>query len=143
MNITPVNVEANEIKGAITQAHVEVVEAPRKKSAEELVREYFKDNPELIAVAWCESRFRQVDANGEIHRGAVNSNDIGIMQVNLSYHAAEALKQNMDLYTLEGNMAYAKHLFDTQGLQPWSASKPCWQKYLNSTTPLAFKEANQ
>ncbi len=142
MNIAPVNVEASGIKGPITQAHIEAVEVPRKKSAEELVREYFKDNPELVAVAWCESRFRQIDANGDIHRGLVNSDDIGVMQINLMYHAGEALKLGMDLYTIEGNMAYAKHLFDTQGLQPWSASKPCWQKYLESPTPLAFKEAN-
>jgi hypothetical protein len=141
MNISPVQVEANEMKGPVTEQNIQMT-LSSQKSTEELVREYFKDNPELVAVAWCESRFRQVDKNGEIHRGLVNSDDIGVMQINLMYHAEEALKHELNLYTLEGNMAYAKVLFDKQGLQPWSASKPCWEKYLHQTTPIAFVERN-
>jgi len=105
-----------------------------------LVREYFKDTPDLIAVAWCESRFTQYDADGSIHRGRVNNDDVGVMQINIVYHLQTALKLDMDLYDTEGNMAYAKYLYDKQGLAPWSASKPCWSKYLGQE--LAFREVN-
>ena len=129
-----------ELKGPVN-ARVEIVESPKRKSVEDLVREYFKDNPELVAVAWCESRFRQIDEDGNLHRGIVNQNDIGVMQINIVYHLETALKLGMDLYTLEGNMAYAKYLFDKQGLQPWSASKPCWEKYLNKDiAQIEFRE---
>lgn len=124
------NVPQAEIKGPIS-GETEIIESPKRKTVEQLVREYFKDNPELVAVAWCESRFRQVDSDGNLHRGIVNQNDIGVMQINIVYHLEQAMKLGMDLYTLEGNMAYAKYLFEKQGLQPWSASKPCWEKYLN------------
>lgn len=125
----PVNVE------------IAVATAPKQKTTEELVREYFKDSPELVAVAWCESRFRQFDANGDIHRGIVNSNDVGIMQINTVYHGEKAHSLNIDIYTLEGNMAYAKYLLERQGLQPWSASEPCWSKYMSKDIKaIAFAE---
>lgn len=123
-------------------AEIVISEAPRRKTAEEIVREYLKDTPDLIAVAWCESRFRQFDANGSIHRGQVNSDDIGVMQINMVYHLQKAMDLKMDIFTLEGNMAYGRYLYEQEGLQPWSASRPCWIRYINNQNNLAFAEVN-
>ncbi len=98
------------------------------KAVEAIVREYFKDDPLLVNIARCESHFRQYLSDGSIHRGRANSRDVGIMQINEKYHLDRALDLGIDIYSIEGNLAYAKFLFDKQGSQPWSASAPCWKK---------------
>jgi len=100
-------------------------------STEEYVRQYFADIPIMIQIARCESRFRQLDNDGDIHRGRVNSSDVGVMQINEHYHLDTSLEGNFDIYTIEGNTAYARALYERQGTQPWSSSKPCWGKYVN------------
>ncbi len=101
-------------------------------STEKYVRQYFSDAPIMIEVARCESHFRQLDSDGEIHRGVVNNADVGVMQINEYYHLDQAQKKNYNIYTLEGNVAYARDLYKREGTQPWSSSKPCWGKYVNS-----------
>ena len=93
---------------------------------EKYVREYFADNPILIDIAWCESKFKQYEEDGEVHRGEVNRSDVGVMQINEYYHGDTAEWFNIDLYTLEGNVTYAKYLFEKEGTQPWSSSSHCW-----------------
>ncbi len=94
---------------------------------EKRVREYFKDIPLMAEVAYCESHFEQVDKNtGEIKRGFMNAADVGVMQINERYHAETAKKLGIDIYSLEGNMQYARYLYEHEGTQPWSASRPCW-----------------
>ncbi|MDD5050260.1 MAG: hypothetical protein PHV93_00770 [Candidatus Pacebacteria bacterium] len=100
------------------------------------VREVFKDTPILAEVARCESQFRQFGTDGKIIRGEVNKHDVGLMQINEGYHAEQAEKLGLDLYTLDGNIAYAKVLYEKEGTAPWSASKPCWSK---SAAYLAMK----
>lgn len=100
-------------------------------STEQYVRTYFKDIPIMIEIARCESTFRQLDQEGNIHRGVVVPEDVGVMQINEYYHLDQALKKNIDIYTLEGNTAYARDLFERQGTRPWNSSKPCWGKYEN------------
>lgn len=90
------------------------------------VQEYFKDTPIMAEIAWCESRFRHLNKEGEIFRGKVNKHDIGVMQINTLYHEEAAKKLGINLYTLEGNLAYARHLYETEGTRPWNSSKPCW-----------------
>jgi DNA-dependent RNA polymerase auxiliary subunit epsilon len=90
------------------------------------VRHYFKDQPILIEIAKCESTFAQYEKDGSVRRGRVNSADIGVMQINEFYHAEMAKKKGYDIYTLEGNMAYARDLYNREGAQPWSSSSPCW-----------------
>lgn len=48
------------------------------------------------------------------------------MQINEGYHGSIAKDLGYDIYTLKGNMAYARSLYEKQGLQPWIASKSCW-----------------
>ncbi len=109
-------------------------------STERYVRSYFKDIPIMIQIARCESTFRQLDEDGEIHRGRVNNADVGVMQINEFYHLDQALKKNLDIYTIEGNTAYARDLYEREGTQPWISSKPCWGKYvIDSSANLAMK----
>ncbi len=102
-------------------------------STEEYVRSYFADAPIMIQVARCESTFRHLRKDGEIHRGKVNNKDVGVMQINEYYHLETSEKLGYDIHTIEGNTAYARYLYDTQGTQPWISSKPCWGKYENKT----------
>jgi hypothetical protein len=93
---------------------------------ESYVREYFAETPILIEIARCESSFRQVDKNGKILRGEVNKSDLGLFQVNEYYHGEKAEDLGFDLLTVNGNLAYAKYLYDKEGTKPWSASEKCW-----------------
>lgn len=93
---------------------------------ETYVRDYFADNPVLAEIAKCESRFRHYDAYG-ILRGDYDRNDIGVMQINERYHAERAKKLGFDIKTLEGNLGYAKWLYEKEGLQPWASSGRCWK----------------
>jgi hypothetical protein len=100
-------------------------------TVEEKVNQYFSDLPIMIDIARCESHFRQVDKNGKIFRGVANRYDVGVMQINEMYHLEESKKLGYDIYTTEGNMAYARYLYEKEGARPWIASSPCWAKYSN------------
>lgn len=95
-------------------------------TTEEKVRRYFSDAPVLAEVSYCESRFRQFNPDGTILRGRANRSDVGVMQINTYYHGAKAQKLGLDLYTLEGNLEYARYLYETQGVAPWIHSSKCW-----------------
>ncbi len=102
------------------------VQAPNVETLKEYVEKYYADTPILADIAWCESRLRHIDEDGEILRGVVNSDDIGVMQINTQYHEGEAEELNINIYSLDGNLAYAKHLYEKQGTRPWKSSKACW-----------------
>ena len=110
--VLPLNLETKEVIGAPT--------------TEDIVKDYFKDIPILVKVAKCESRFRQTDANGDVLRGEINQFDVGVMQVNESYHLERSKSMGMNIYTLMGNLEYGRALYNDSGTAPWSASKPCW-----------------
>jgi len=92
------------------------------------VREYFSDTPIMASIAWCESRMRHLEKDGTVYRGRINKSDVGVMQINTYYHEATATDMGIDLYSLEGNLAYAKYLYEKQGTVPWNSSKACWGK---------------
>jgi len=92
------------------------------------VRQYFADKPVLANIAWCESRMRHLDKDGNIFRGQVNSQDIGVMQINTHYHEATATQMGIDIHSLAGNLEYAEYLYDTEGTKPWNSSGACWKK---------------
>ncbi len=98
-------------------------------STEQYVRKYFSDIPIMIQIAKCESNFRQLDKDGDVHRGETNPEDVGVMQINEHYQLDKAEKENYNIYTLEGNTAYARELYEKQGTAPWNSSKACWSKY--------------
>lgn len=109
---------------------VEVAGTPtmfsESKTVEEYVREYFEDIPVLAEIARCESKFRHFGKNGDIIRGEINRRDVGVMQINEYYHKATALKLGVNIYSLDGNLAYAKQLYEREGTQPWISSVQCW-----------------
>lgn len=88
----------------------------------------------MAKVAFCESTHTQFSAPGVVHRGVVNSKDVGIFQINEKYHLKRSKDLGIDIYSIEGNMEYARILYEESGLQPWSASKPCWGKHLTVAT---------
>lgn len=92
-----------------------------------IIEEKFADAPIMSAIAWCESKFRQFDDDGTIHRG-VNPSDVGVLQINEYYHSKTAVRFGIDLHTLEGNVAYARYLFEKEGTRPWASSSHCWEK---------------
>ncbi len=98
-------------------------------TVEETVRDHFKSNPILVEIARCESRFRQFDEDGEVLRGKVIKEDVGVMQINEYYHLERSKKLGYDIHTLDGNMAYAKWLYQKEGTRPWNSSVKCWSKY--------------
>ncbi len=106
--------------------------APQEpKTAETMkayVAEYFADAPVMVEIARCESHYRHLGVDGEVLRGTVIAADVGVMQINTRYHQEKADEMGLDLHSLKGNLAYARHLYETQGTKPWNASKPCWGK---------------
>ncbi|OGC88870.1 hypothetical protein A2419_02475 [Candidatus Adlerbacteria bacterium RIFOXYC1_FULL_48_26] len=100
--------------------------APQAQTIRDQVAEYFYDIPVMVDIAKCESHFRQFNKNGEVYRGKLNDRDVGVMQVNEDYHLGASEKLGIDIYSLEGNMEYARYLYEREGTTPWNSSKPCW-----------------
>jgi hypothetical protein len=90
------------------------------------VREYFKDAPQMIEIARCESKFRQFTDAGNPLRGGSGGSMIGVFQFFDRYHLAPAAALGFDITTLEGNLAYAKRVYQTQGTTPWQSHRDCW-----------------
>jgi hypothetical protein len=99
-------------------------------NAESIVRTYFRDIPVMIQVARCESTFRHIMTDGSVLQGRVDPADTGVMQINKRYHEETAVRLGLNVDDIYDNMAYARHLYETQGTQPWSASEPCWGRTL-------------
>lgn len=95
-------------------------------STEEQVREYFRDEPILTEIAWCESKFEHYTDDGTVLRGEITPKDIGVMQINEYYHGKTADILGYNIHTLEGNMKYARWLYEREGTKPWRSSEKCW-----------------
>jgi hypothetical protein len=65
-------------------------------------------------------------SDGSVLRGRVNRKDVGMCQINLTYHEEEAERLGIDLFTTNGNIRYARWLYGRKGAQPWFWSRPCW-----------------
>ena len=101
---------------------------PQSQSVKEYVETYFADTPVMIEIASCESHFTQFGKDGQVVKNP-NSTAVGVFQIMSSIHASFADKKlGVDIYTIQGNLAYAKYLYDTTGTAPWNASKSCWGK---------------
>ena len=91
---------------------------------EKKVREFFKATPTMIEIARCESKFRQYTDSGNPLR---SNGMIGVFQFYESIHAPGAKALGLDLATLDGNLGYAKHVYEAQGTTPWNGSSFCWE----------------
>jgi hypothetical protein len=61
---------------------------------------------------------------------------VGIYQFFESIHAAGAKALGFDIATLEGNLAYARHVYNSQGVTPWEPVRSCFEKTTTATTTL-------
>lgn len=95
-------------------------------SIEKQVRTYFADIPVMIEIARCESNFRQFTDSGLVLRGGAGGGMIGIFQFYEQVHAATAGARGLDLATTEGNLGYARYLYERSGTTPWLSAKSCW-----------------
>ena len=109
--------------------------APASQTVEQYVREYYAKDPVLTDIARCESQFRQYDDKGVVLRGTTTPADIGIMQINERFHESTSETLGYDIKTVEGNLSYARYLYEKEGTKPWKSSQKCWQK----DKPLASK----
>lgn len=106
------------------------------ENIEKFVKDYFSDIPIMASIARCESQYRHLSRNGEVLRGKKNRYDIGVMQINELYHKETATKLGLNIFNLDDNVAYARHLYEKQGARPWMASSACWTKNANSEIAL-------
>lgn len=101
---------------------VEIVKDDR--SIEQVIKDEFKAEWKvMVAVAKCESGMQQFGKDGKVILGKVNSNDVGLMQINTSFWGEEAKKLGHDIYTVEGNVKMAKVIYERQGLNAWLSHK--------------------
>ncbi len=94
---------------------------------EQEVRKTFASHPVLISIAKCESGMRHFDDKGRVLKNPASS-ATGVMQIMSSVHRRPAARLGFDIHKLEGNLAYARHLYRTEGTKPWKASRHCWKK---------------
>lgn len=117
---------AQDVHNSENTQSKEIIASPVTLAA--YVQNYFRETPILAKIAKCESTLRHVDKNGEVLRGKVNPDDVGLMQINEHYHGEKAKELGLDLETVNGNLAFAKYLYEKEGTTPWNASAPCWDK---------------
>ena len=112
---------------------------PQAQTVEQYVRSYFADIPLMADIAQCESKFRQYGKNGKVLRGH-NPDDIGVMQINQYYHRSRADKMDIDINSIEGNVAFARYLYEREGTMPWLSSSKCWAESKKDITtgPIAM-----
>jgi hypothetical protein len=91
---------------------------------EKRVREYFVTAPVMIEIAKCESKFRQFTDAGNVLRGGGSAGMIGIFQFYEVIHKSAAMALGFDIETVEGNIGYAKYVYDREGTRPWASCVP-------------------
>lgn len=123
-----VEAQSTAVLQAVPEAMPEVQSQQPIVTVEQYVKTYYAKTPVLAKISQCESQFRQFASDGSVLRGREVRQDVGVMQINETYHKATAQKLGYNIYTLDGNLAYAQYLYDREGSQPWSASKACWGK---------------
>lgn len=113
-------VEAATTSGAVNDSDAST-SIPDRAAIEMRVREYFSDTPVMIEIARCESNFRQFTDSGSVLEA---NGMIGVFQLYGDVHQTSAVALGFDINTLEGNIGYAKHLYQSSGTTPWRACVP-------------------
>ncbi len=98
------------------------------------VREVFVNAPDMITIAQCESKFRQYADSGAPLRGGTNGQYIGVFQISEGL-ANDARDRGFDIYWLDGNLGYAKYMYEQRGTQPWISC--LGTKTVTATSPTA------
>jgi hypothetical protein len=87
---------------------------------EQLVRTQFADAPLMIEIAKCESGYRQYRNDGSILRGGTGGRYIGVFQISEG-HTQRAKDLGYDILTAEGNIGFARFMYNEQGTSPWAS----------------------
>lgn len=95
-----------------------------RAAVESRVREYFTDVPVMIEIARCESNFRQFTDGGSVLGGGSGGGMVGVFQLYGDVHDNAATNLGFDINTLEGNIGYARHLYESSGTDPWLSCVP-------------------
>lgn len=112
-----------------------VVEQEIPRQIAQRASEMGVDKNVALAIAFCESTYRQYDSNQVadsganskiVLRGKQNPKDTGVFQINESYHLEDSKKLGYDIYSTEGNIKYGIWLLKNGGEQHWKASRDCW-----------------
>lgn len=119
---------ADNLKGGTSVQPSQEVFVVEAQTLKDYVEEYFSDIPVMAKVAGCESKFKHFTRQGKVIRGEIVPEDVGVMQINEFYHLETAQKLGYDIYSVNGNLKYARYLFQKEGTTPWLSSSKCWGK---------------
>lgn len=97
----------------------------------------FAHAPEMIAIAKCESGFRQFKSDGTVLYGGAGAKYVGIFQIGYDLHSAAALALGHDILTIDGNIGYAVYLHSKQGTTPWKDCLPSTTAPVLSAVPVS------
>lgn len=67
----------------------------------------------MVAIVGCESGYVHYKQDGTVLVGRVDPHDTGVAQINVRYHPEAKAR------SFWGNLAYARELFDAEGVTPW------------------------
>lgn len=77
---------------------------------------------EFVLIAKCESGLRQFNDDGSVLIS--RTSDVGLFQIN-QVHWTRAKELGIDIYTIEGNIQFAKLLKQANGTRDWYMSNHC------------------
>ena len=125
-NIPPTEVvyAAEERVVGPKEVRIEVIYNWTEERIIEEIHAVFPDAPIMEKVARCESTFKSTAMNP-----TNESYDKGIFQISEKFHGETYRAMGYtDMHDIKQNLAYARYLYDRNGLSDWSASKHCWNK---------------
>ena len=93
-----------------------------------LIIRTFPEEPLMLKIAFCESSLVHKE-NGELKRNRQGSSAVGALQILSSVHKQDLKKQGLNLNKTEDYFQFARFLFENRGVQPWQASKKCWNQH--------------
>ena len=94
----------------------------------EEIHNVFPDAPIMVEVAKCEGvRHGKLDPTA--YNPTNGSGDTGIFQISEYWNGDWYRSLGFtDMEDIKQNLAFARVMYDTYGLQPWEASRHCWSK---------------
>lgn len=100
---------------------------------EQAVIDYFRDIPVMIAIASCESEFRQYKEDGQLLvNPSPKSTASGVYQILYTTHKKSWSKSpETNITTLDGNLEFARKMYEESGTAPWKGSQDCWKGRIN------------
>jgi hypothetical protein len=96
----------------------------------------------MVAIADCESEFRQYDYDTTLLRGG-GGGMVGIFQISEAVHRSVAEAKGLDIGTIDGNIMYARYLYEEDGIYPWMSSFQCWNAKVKTSSTTATSTSLQ